>query len=392
MIALEAKELGKAYKIYETPLDSLREVLFRRVRHETFWALRDVSLSVPVGSVLGVVGSNGSGKTTLLQLLAGTLAPTCGALHRNGRVSAILELGSGFHPDLTGLENIRLGCAARGLTAAETAEIVPEIIEFSELQDFIRRPVKNYSTGMFARLAFSLAISVQPDILVVDEVLSVGDQQFREKSQERMMSFRRRGNSMVFCSHNLPTILEICDQAVWLRNGRIELAGEAVEVVTAYRNSMKHPAPPAPPAPVPPLQRSDANQTLEITLGGDLRDGAVSSGDSLTVRITVKLERVIFEKGVHLSVVISRNDKVRCYSVTTATDGAVLGRLGGDKYGIRFVLDELPLLAGEYGVDVFLCDPQGVKLFDAESRVPFRVRQSGGAKGLVRMNHRWEAS
>ncbi len=389
MIALETKELGKMYKIYEKPLDSFLEAMFRRIRHETFWALRDVSLSVPAGSVLGVVGGNGSGKTTLLQLLAGTLAPTCGTLHRHGRVSAILELGSGFHPDLSGLENISLGCASRGLTTAETSEIVPEIIEFSELQDFIRRPVKSYSTGMYARLAFSLAISVKPDILVVDEVLSVGDQQFREKSLARMMSFRNQGNTMVFCSHNLPTILEICDQAVWLRNGRIELIGEAGEVVDVYRDSMKG-ANPATTTSQQQNQNSGPNHLHDLSLGGDIRNGVIPSGGSLTVRVTVKLERMTFDQGVHIGIIISRKDRIQCSCVTTAMDGADIKHLGGDEYGILFVLEDLPLLAGQYALDAFLCNDQGEKLYGAERNVPFRVTQTGKAKGMIRLNHRWQ--
>ncbi len=389
MNALEAYGLGKAYKLYEKPLDSLLEALFRSVRHETFWALRDVSLSVPVGSVLGVVGSNGSGKTTLLQLLAGTLAPTCGTLHRNGRVSAILELGSGFHPDLSGLENIRLSCASRGLTAVETSEIVPKIIEFSELQDFIRRPVKSYSTGMFARLAFSLAISVEPDILVVDEVLSVGDQQFREKSHARMMSFRKQGNTMIFCSHNLPTVLELCEQAVWLRNGQIELMGDTDKVVDAYRDSMKHPDYTG-PLSERQNHHSGSDYLHDISLEGDIRNGVIPSGGSLTVRVTVRLERVTFEKGVHIGVIISRKDKVQCSCVTTAMDGTVIKHLGVDDYGILLILEDLPLLAGQYALEAFLCNDKGEKLYGAERRVPFRVTQTGKAKGMIRLNYRWQ--
>ena len=203
MSALIAENLGKAYLQYQKPIDSLKELIFRKKYHEQFWALKNVSFDCEKGEVLGVVGDNGAGKSSLLKLLAGTMKPTEGSLNTNGRVSAILELGSGFHPEFTGLENIHLGCAMLGLNAEQTTAIVDEIIDFSELGDFIQQPVKSYSSGMFVRLAFSVVTSVDPDILIVDEALSVGDQHFQKKSMDRMMAFKDQGKALVFCSHSL---------------------------------------------------------------------------------------------------------------------------------------------------------------------------------------------
>ena len=219
MIAIDAYDLGKGYRHYARPVDSLKELVLRRPLHETNWALRSASFQVPRGGTLGVIGANGAGKSTLLKLLAGTLQPSEGRLRVDGRVSAILELGSGFHPEFSGLDNVRMGCAMLGLSAAETRERLPEILDFSELGEAVHRPVKTYSSGMYVRLAFAVVTSVDPDVLIVDEALSVGDQHFQKKSLSRMRGFIEQGKTVVFCSHNLYQVKSLCDQALWLDRG-----------------------------------------------------------------------------------------------------------------------------------------------------------------------------
>lgn len=400
MIAIRASDLSKAYWIYAKPIDSLKEWLFRRSYHDTFWALKDVDLSLPMGASLGVVGENGAGKTTLLQLLAGTMAPTSGTVERKGRLSAILELGAGFHPDLSGKENIRLGCATLGLTPAETAERLPEIIAFSELQKFIDRPVKTYSTGMHARLAFSVATSVDPDVLVVDEVLSVGDQHFQKKSIDRMMLFREQGKALVFCSHSLYHIRQTCDLCLWLRNGRTEMLGPTMGVTESYQDYERSrdagialpPSSGAPEADDSERVCCSESHLLEITLGGDCQNGVIQTGETFVLRVVARLSPTTVAEGAHVGILIVRNDRIWCYGVSTEMDGCAIYPLGGDKYGVNFVVEELTLLAGQYSMEVGLLDKAGVHVYDHWKGVaPFRVSQSTKEGGLAHLNHRWVA-
>ena len=201
---------------------------------EQFWALREVSFDVPVGKTVGIVGDNGSGKSTALKLTSGILRPTSGGIHVNGRVSALLELGAGFHPDLTGRENVFLAGTILGMRQAEMHRRFDEIVAFSELERFIDTPVKHYSSGMYMRLAFSVATSVDPDILLVDEVLAVGDSSFQKKCFDRIRSFQKAGRTIVLVSHDLASITEICANAVWLHRGVLQAQGPANQIVSDY--------------------------------------------------------------------------------------------------------------------------------------------------------------
>lgn len=395
MISIRAENLGKAYKIYARPIDSLKELLLRRTYHETFWALQGIDFSLLHGACLGVVGENGAGKSTLLKLLAGTMNSTCGTLERHGRVSAILELGTGFHPELTGEDNIRIGCAVLGLSPAETEQRLPAIIEFSELGDFIQRPVRTYSTGMYLRLAFSVVTSVDPDILIVDEALSVGDQHFQKKCMDRMAEFIDKGKTIIFCSHNLYYIKEVCDQCLWLRNGQIEMLGPTMEVTERYQDyergrdgdtSSGSRAKQA--EPLPPIR--DNTRLGEVSLGGDCRDGIIQSGGRLTIRIVAWFDPKI-RGDAHIGLRIVRNDGVCCYGVSTKMDGQTPYSMGGNEYGVTFVVDRLPLLAGQYSVDAVVLDGNGLHPYEYwEGDKSFRVRQGTQELGVARLGHRWE--
>ena len=395
MISIRAQELGKAYKIYSRPIDSLKELLLRRTYHETFWALQGVDIELPHGGSLGVIGENGAGKSTLLKLLAGTMEATSGSLERNGRISAILELGSGFHPDLTGEDNIRIGCAVLGLSPAETEERIPQIISFSELGDFIQRPVKTYSSGMCVRLGFSVVTSVDPDILVVDEALSVGDQHFRKKCIDRMAEFLDQGKTIIFCSHDLYYIKQVCDQCLWLRNGQLEMLGPTMEVAECYQDyergldgdtwSDSHTEPATPVLPT-----RDATRLSEVSLGGDCRDGTIQSGERLTVRIVARLDPKDPDDA-HIGLKIVRNDGVFCYGLSTEMDHQALYPMSGGEYGVTFVVERLPLLAGQYRVDVGVLDGNGLHPYAfSEGAGSFRVKQGTKELGLTRLSHRWE--
>jgi lipopolysaccharide transport system ATP-binding protein len=206
-------------------------------KRERFYALRDVSFRLESGESMALVGRNGAGKSTLLSLVAGLARPDCGRIAVEGRVAALLELGSGFHADLTGFENLRLNASLLGLSRRRTEEVSGAIAEFADIGDFLREPLRTYSTGMLMRLAFAIAIHVDPDILIVDEVLAVGDQAFQQKCFERIRGFKAEGKTLLFVSHATRLVREICDRGLWLEHGKVQMDGSAAAVLEAYEGN-----------------------------------------------------------------------------------------------------------------------------------------------------------
>ena len=233
---LFAQNISKLYEIYNRPIDRFKEAMWfgRRSLHQDFWALRDVSLSVEKGETFGIVGPNGCGKSTLLQILCGILQPTNGRVVRQGRVAALLELGAGFNPEFNGRENVLINAELMGLSRAETVAAMPAIERFAGIGEFIDRPVKTYSSGMYVRLAFSTAIHVEPDILVVDEALAVGDAAFSSRCVRKFEELQDRGVTIIFVSHDLGLVKQICNRAVFLLDGRIQEEGEPSDVINRY--------------------------------------------------------------------------------------------------------------------------------------------------------------
>ncbi len=234
---IEVQNVSKLYRIYDSPSGRLKEILLqgRRKYHRDFWALQDVSLEVPTGETVGIIGRNGAGKSTLLQIIAGVLQPTTGAVRVEGRTTALLELGSGFNPEYTGRENILMSGQIQGFSEAEMTQRMDVIVQFAELSEFVDQPVKTYSTGMLMRLAFAAAIHVDPDVLIVDEALSVGDVYFQRKSLDRMDFFRKSGKTVLFVSHDPLLIQRFCTKAIWIEKGHVAMTGDARKVVTAYQ-------------------------------------------------------------------------------------------------------------------------------------------------------------
>ena len=236
MFQVIVEELGKDYRIYARPVDRLLEAILRKPRHRALSAVQGVSFNLLRGQSLGIIGDNGAGKSTLLKLLVGTVSPTAGKMAMSGRVTALLELGAGFHPEFSGRQNIFMNASLLGLSPEEIGEKEEDIIAFSGLGEFIDRPVKTYSSGMYVRLGFAIATSVDPDILIIDEALAVGDMAFQRKCIDRMNLFREQGKTMIFCSHSMYHVKELCDKTLWLDHGRMKGMGPTIELVARYED------------------------------------------------------------------------------------------------------------------------------------------------------------
>lgn len=405
MSALIATKLGKVYQRYARPVDSLKELIFRKKYHEEFWALQDVSFRCEPGEVFGVVGDNGAGKSTLLKILAGTLRPSHGELLVKGRVSAILELGSGFHPDYTGIDNIKLGCAMLGLNEQQTLAKIPEIIDFSELGDFVKQPVKSYSSGMFVRLAFAVVTSVDPDILVVDEALSVGDQHFQKKSMDRMMAFKDQGKALIFCSHSLYHVKELCERAIWLDKGIVRMQGSSTEVIDFYNDHVRQQnrvsvavsASTSTLNPTPP--EDDGTLTAYLT-EASLLDVSFDThgkplyrtGDRFAVKVLAQVQASIALDDVHIGIIIKRNDGVQCFGVSTVLDGKLLFPMAERQFGVVYEIPHLTLLSGIYSLEIWLIDATSAHVYDSiQSCCEFRVSQPNTEVGVAYFEHQWLA-
>jgi lipopolysaccharide transport system ATP-binding protein len=388
--AVRASGLGKAYLVDARPVERLLHRL--RGRSDSarlFWALRDVSFALAGGETLGVIGENGSGKSTLLALVAGLLQPTSGTVGVRGRVATLLELGAGFNPLFTGRENVYLGAAILGLAPAETAARLPDIVAFAELDEFIDRPVKTYSSGMYVRLAFSLATSVEPDVLVIDEVLAVGDQYFQKKCVDRIQAMRRAGKTLLFCSHNLYLVRELCDRALWLRNGRVEADGETAGVEDAYASYVRRKMAPAGPGPGVGAGPDSPARITEVCLvgEGDRAKRHFLTGESLGVR--VRFVTATPELPVNVGVHIVRNDNVECFATSTHFSKVEPTRRGRDG-ATMLHFPALPLLSGTYQVSVALLDEHGLHPYDLRWHdQEFTVTNPGRESGFSYLPHEW---
>jgi lipopolysaccharide transport system ATP-binding protein len=241
-IAVRVDHVSKSFRMYKERNQTIKSAIMRRRTsvHEDFWALKDVTFDVPQGSTFGLIGSNGSGKSTLLKCLANIYYPNKGTITHYGRIAAMLEVGSGFHTELSGRENIFLNGSILGMSKKEITGKFDEIVDFSGVEEFIDQPVKNYSSGMYVRLGFAIAINVDPDILVVDEVLAVGDAEFQEKCFDKFRDLRQAGKTVILVTHTMATVADMCDHAAWLNKGTLMEVGPVGPVIDAYTNSYTH--------------------------------------------------------------------------------------------------------------------------------------------------------
>jgi len=347
--AIEVADVSKRFRIYRDKPTSLKQrVLSSRSRAEDFWALRDVALEVGEGSTFGLIGHNGSGKTTLLKCVAGILRPTSGAILQRGRLAALLELGAGFHPELTGRENVYLNASFLGLSRKQTDAAFDDIVAFAELERFIDTDVKFYSSGMLVRLGFAVAVHVEPDVLLIDEVLAVGDEAFQAKCLNRVREFQREGRTIVLVTHALDTVTEICDRAAMLHHGELHAIGMPAEVVREMRHVLLGMADPG----FVPEQGTREAEIVEVQIvrPDGSSHGAILSGDPLTIVVDVRQNEPVDDLDVDFAVHESTNYLV--LDARTSRAGIDLGRF--DKKRVRFKIQGFPYDPGKYWVTIGL--------------------------------------
>jgi len=317
---INLEQVSKRYAIYQRPSDKLKELLFKKNTAQEIWALKDISFTVSKGEAIGIVGENGAGKSTLLSIMAGITQPTSGKVSVKGNLASLLELGIGFHPEFSGIQNINLYGTMLGLSSQEINKKTDSIIEFSELGDAVHRPLKTYSTGMTVRLAFAVSITIEPEILILDEALSVGDIHFQKKSFDAIFAFKERGGTLLFCSHSTYHVIHLCEKALWLKNGVAMKFDDAYSVVEAYENYMRE-KDSFRENKIDQLP-SSANQPVWIQKGLFKKNGRVTTvintGDS--VELTILLSSAE-PTNVHLAVGLDRNDGINVYATSTEMTG-----------------------------------------------------------------------
>ena len=405
MNVIEFSNVGKKFRLFHEKEQTLKGYFLRKVRKESskrveeFWALKDLTFAVQQGEILGIIGENGSGKSTLLKLIGGILRPTEGKLEIEGNITGLLELGSGFHPDLTGRENIYLNASIIGLKKKEIDEKFEEIVRFAELEKFIDTPVKNYSSGMYVRLGFAVAININPDIVLVDEVLAVGDEAFQKKCMEKFNQFRKENKTIIIVSHGLDTIKDLCTRAIWLDAGKVKAEGPPAMVVNQYLEEV------AEREEREFKYRSDQirKQTKKRWGSGEveIRDltfhdksleekATFHTGDKLFIKLTYfanqEISNPVFGIGFF------RDDGVYCYGTNTAIDGYDVGIAKGEGE-LWMECEKLVLLPGFYFLDVAVFSADGKRTYDLLHWIySFKVSSTNLDKGVFLQEHNWRGS
>jgi ABC-type polysaccharide/polyol phosphate transport system ATPase subunit len=389
--AVSVENVWKCFRMYHDKNQYLKTTLLRgrRARYEEFWALKGVDFEIHHGSTFGIIGSNGSGKSTLLKCLSGILSPDRGTITSDGRLVALLELGAGFHPELSGRENIYLNGAILGMTNAEIMRELDDIIDFSGLGQFIDTPVKNYSSGMTVRLGFAVATSVNPEILVIDEVLAVGDASFQQRCFERIESFRQEGRTIILVSHGLTHVTQLCDTAAWIEKGELKALGQSLEVVSDYTGTSYNAQPKAEGEIGERWGTGEAEITkVELVDEEGLERVAYVSGRPLTIRISYDAHVPLKDAVIGIRVTDLHGHPV--WGTNTRRRGVHIPHIFGQGL-VSYEIPELPLLEGTYELTLALSDNSEVHTFDHwERRIRFNVHQfSTFDEGIVSFDGTW---
>jgi ABC-2 type transport system ATP-binding protein len=390
--AIEVEHLAKRFRVYHERNQTLKAAFMRRRRavYEEFWALDDVSFDIPAGTSFGLVGDNGSGKSTLLKTLAKILFPDRGEVRVNGRMAAMLEVGSGFHPELSGRDNIYLNGSILGMTRAEIDRKFDDIVQFSGVEAFIDQPVKNYSSGMYVRLGFSVAIHVDPEILLVDEVLAVGDAAFQQQCAEKFAQFRRDGRTVVIVTHDMSAVRTMCDHAAWLSHGKLVELGPAPLVVERYRDATRTDQYVDPEGHVRWGSGEAVVERIEL-LHGDRPITEVAAGDDLTIRLHYMAKEPIDQPVFGLA--IEAADGAYLWANNTRDSGFDIPRIDGSGV-VECRVPRLAFQPGGYTVLASVVDSSTTHVFDyVRNAADVRVVQGAVTEsgGYVQLDGTWRA-
>jgi lipopolysaccharide transport system ATP-binding protein len=390
-VLVRLRGVGKNYPVLANGGDRLRAlmaILTGTNEIITHRALANIDLDVVKGQSIGLVGVNGAGKSTLLKILAGVVKPSTGEVSVIGRISALLELGAGFHPDYTGRENVFLGAALMGLDRQEIGERIDEILAFADIGDYIDQPIKHYSSGMVVRLGFALATAVTPDLLITDEVLAVGDESFQKKCIHWMENYLLNGGTLLLCSHSMFHIQKLCQTALWVHQGQVRLSGSAGDVTREYL-AFHEEKRRLQVSSLPNQPSGAVCQIRELALNGQAASKSanviVKAGDGLDVCGTVYSPD---ERSPSVAVGVVRGDGTPIYGLVNDMDGIVLQRIDAHLFAFHLKFFPLPLLPGRYRVQVHAMDPEGMRLFD-HVEISFDIPGHTRELGICRIDHKW---
>jgi len=405
-LALRVEKVSKQYRIYERPGDRLKESLTRgRLRrHKEFWALRNIDFQIEKGTTVGIVGPNGCGKSTLLQIISGTLTPTHGDVWHEGRIAALLELGAGFDPEFTGVENVYMNASLLGLSRRETDELFPGIERFAEIGQFLYQPVKSYSSGMYVRLAFAIAASVNPDILIIDEALAVGDAVFQHRCLRRLNELHERGTTILFVSHDAAAVRALCSRALLLKNGELIADGKPAEVLNHYQklvmerekayeaetsDTKKAELPEA--ETIEPLQYSyrHGDGSAEI-IAATLHDAAnhqlhvIDSGDSVRLRVVSRFLRDV--QNPVIGFLIRNRHGLHAYGTNTKEQQIEFGEVkSGEVISVTFSF-ECWLGIDQYSISLAAHSPEGEAYDWLDAALFFKVINRSLTEGIANLH------
>lgn len=387
-IAISVKNLTKIYKLYDSPQDRLKESLhpFRKKYHHDFYALNDISFEIKKGETVGIIGKNGSGKSTLLKLITGVLTPSSGSVTVNGKIAALLELGAGFNPELTGIENVYFNGTLMGYSKEEMDNMLEDILSFADIGDFANQQVKMYSSGMFARLAFSVSVNVDPEILIVDEALSVGDMHFQEKSITKMKKMVDNGKTILFVTHSLPVVRNFCRKGIWLDTGKVVINDDASYVCEKYRDKIMNEEI---VIKEDNEEKSKKDNKIIITNVNTDRNNYFTDDDIL-LHMKLEFKQTVLQYGIGVIIYNSKHKIITLMS--TVRDDVKLS--GVDKITVRIPNNDF--LKDTYHVSVSITDEMAMFAYDKEDYiVSFTVNDKTNKKGIpiaegyFRSKHEW---
>jgi lipopolysaccharide transport system ATP-binding protein len=387
-VLIDAQALGKRYPVVGHRGDRARalwDVLRGRSPRRVTTVLEGVSFTLRRGESLGIIGANGAGKSTLLKLITGVLTPSSGHVRSHGRIGALLELGAGFHPEYSGRDNVRMAAALHGLSARALAERMAQIEAFADIGDYLDEPVKHYSSGMVVRLGFALIASLRPELLITDEVLAVGDESFQRKCIRWLDDYLATGGSLLLVSHSMYHVQKLCQRALWLQHGRVEMLGDVHEVTQRYL--AWHERQQLAVAPQASAHAGDyAIESVQVNGNAHTVPVSVAMADSLGIDVVVRGGDA---RAPVVLIGLVRADGTPVYGVSSEMDDAEALALGGGRFAYRLVFETLALLPGSYQLRVHPLDPEGLRLFDTIER---SITVLGEARefGLVRLAHAWQ--